>query len=105
MADVRPGYTPDHAEQAALLRSRAIGDEMLRQAEQVRFQAINSAPADTGEYRRSFRSTQALVPTLSRTGGVSMRAGAVVSNSAPYAAAVEARHHTLARAVGRKGAT
>lgn len=86
-------FTPDRAGLAELARSSAVGDTAIARAGAGMGNAVAIAPELTGRYKRSFNVRRAMIVA---TGGRRV-AGAVLENSAPYAHAVEARDHVLAR--------
>lgn len=92
-------YKPDRAGMDALVQSLDMGRAMVQVAEVGRRWAESAAPRDSGEYAGSFQVRQETVRFRGRFSGD--RAGAVLENTAPHAAAVEWRQgrHVLARAV------
>lgn len=94
----RVSFTPNRAGIRELLNSAPVQAATVEAAKRVERAARAIAPVDTGKYRRSFASHPMRVPTLTGRGGMEIRAGAIVENTAPHAAAVEGRTHTLARA-------
>lgn len=77
----------------AFLRSDSVSRALRPHAERVAAQARSAAPVDTGAYRDSIR-------TVTDT---TDRAVVRVVAGVPYARIVEARHGTLARALGAAG--
>lgn len=93
----REGFVPNPAGMERLLRSRPVQAATVRSAETIAGTARSIAPRDTGEYAGSFRTRPVQIPTLTRGGGKTIRAGAAVENTAPHALVVEGRNHVLAR--------
>lgn len=94
----RPGVRLDPAGMARLLQSREVGSEALKVGRNLQSTAERLAPKTSGNYSRSFQTRRRQVPTLSRRGGASLRAGAEVTNTAPHANRVEASRNVLQRA-------
>lgn len=89
-------YRPDRQGMKALMRSDGIGRACERAAQAGQRAAEAAAPRDSGEYATSFRTRRETVTVSGE-----QRAGAVLENTAPHAAAVEWRNgaHVLSRAV------
>lgn len=94
----REGFQPDHDGIRQLMASPIVGNGSLNAARTVQRAAEAIAPRSSGTYARSFQSRPSRTPTLTARGGMEVRAGAVVENTAPHAASVEARNHVLTRA-------
>lgn len=94
----REGFTPDRDGIKQLMASPMAAKASLNAAQTVQRTAEAIAPRNSGTYGSSFRSTNTRTPTLTAHGGMEVRAGAVVENTAPHAAAVEARRNVLTRA-------
>jgi hypothetical protein len=93
------GFQPDHAAVARFLNSDDVSKAMLNAGQRVQRTAESIAPRGrSGSYASSFHTNAQQVPTLSRTGGASIRAGAAVTNSSPQAGQVEKSRHVLKRA-------
>ena len=73
MIQDRPGVRLDSAGMAKLLQSREVGEAMANTGHRIESTAQSSYPKQVFDTRRR------QVPTLSRRGGASMRAGAEVS--------------------------
>lgn len=94
----REGFQPDHAGIRQLMAGPLAAQASLNAARTVQRAAEAIAPRTRGNYASSFTSTNQRTPTLTARGGMEVRAGAIVENTSPHAAAVEARTHVLARA-------
>lgn len=94
----REGFILDHDGVRELLTSPMVAKGSLNAAQTVQRTAEAIAPRGSGTYRNSFRSQNVRTPTLTSRGGMEVRAGAIVENTAPHASAVEARSHVLTRA-------
>lgn len=97
-AQDREGFTPDHDGIRQLMTSPMAAKASLNAAQTIQRTAEAIAPRTSGTYRNSFRSNNVRTPTLTARGGMEVRAGAVVENTAPHAGTVEARSHVLTRA-------
>lgn len=80
MADVRVTFKSNRAGQAKFGNSNAVYRELERRAQRVVNLAQQTAPVDTGLYKRSF------VTERTRIRG---KAAVQVTNTAPYAAIIE----------------
>lgn len=98
MAQQREGFTADPDGIRELMTSPMAARASLNAAHTVQRVAEAIAPRNSGTYARSFRSSNQRTPTLTARGGLEVRAGAIVENTAPHAAAVEARSNVLTRA-------
>lgn len=94
----RPGVLLDKAGMAEFLLSREVGMASLQAGRNIQSTAERLAPKTSGSYSRSFQTRSRLVPTLNPRLGTTIRAGAEVTNTAPYAARVEASRGVLQRA-------
>jgi hypothetical protein len=84
----------------AVLRAPWMKDVMVAKANEIMARAIALSPTRTGRYKASFKVTSGIKH------GATSRAYGRVTNTAPYAAAVEfgfgktPRHRPLGRAIG-----
>lgn len=90
MARTRVVYRPNHASMRRFMSSRQMADVVRAVAERGRSAAESLAPRDTSRYAASFE-------VVVRQYGD--RQTALLYNTAPYAAVVEARDRVLGRAV------
>lgn len=89
MAIERTRYVPNRQQMRRLMQSPDMARAMRRAAENAQKHAEGIAPRDTGNYAGSFEV---------ETRVVGDRQTAVLYNTAPYAAALEARLRILGRA-------
>lgn len=90
MARTRVVYRPNHASMRRFMSSRQMADVVRAVAERGRSAAESLAPRDTSRYAAAFRV---------ETRQYGDRQTALLYNTAPYAAVVEARDRVLGRAV------
>ncbi|HEU4567435.1 MAG TPA: HK97 gp10 family phage protein [Marmoricola sp.] len=90
MARTRVEYRPNHASMRRFMSSRQMADVVRAVAEKGRAAAESLASRDTGRYATSFEV---------ETRQYGDRQTAVLYNTAPYAAVVEARDRVLGRSI------